>query len=497
MLRAGDRLGAYELVRPLGEGSFADVWLARHVHLLSRHAVKHLDPRWGAHPGLRGRFLSEGRILAQLRHPAIVPVTDLIDEGPDRMALVMAFVEGETLADRLAREGALAPAEAVAIVRTLCTGLQHAHEAGVVHRDVKPANVVLVPRAGGFDPVLLDFGVAKLLDEATVEGRSGYGTRASTRLGTPQYMSPEQIEASHAVDPRSDVFSLGTVLYELLSGRPAFDGATITEILFHVSRGVRRPLVGLPDEVVAVVDRAMEVDPDRRYDSAQAFERALGELGALSIKAPRQGAPPSAERVAQRVATQPTLAPASRSNALVLAGLLLAGLGGVALVAGLLHSPSAAPDGVPAVAVDALPEPEPVLAPGPEPETEPETEPEPEVPAAPHDPEPSAKTPDVRPPTPAPPPPPLPVNEDLKKLDRAWAAQSGALGSCVAAGAEPSTWKIGLSVGVDGAVSSVTARATRTDEAVARCLAERVRGFRFGALSDSRRKTYSITLPPR
>ncbi len=490
MLKAGDRLGAYDLVRPLGEGSFADVWLARHVHLLSRHALKHLDPRWGAHPGLRSRFLSEGRILAQLRHPAIVPVTDLIDEGPDRMALVMAFVEGETLADRVAREGALAPAEAVEIVRTLCMGLQHAHEAGVVHRDVKPANVVLVPRAGGFDPVLLDFGVAKLLDEATVEGRSAHGTRASTRLGTPQYMSPEQIEASHAVDPRSDVFSLGTVLYELLCGRPAFDGATITEILFHVSRGVRRPLVGLPDDVVAVVDRAMEVDPERRYPSAQAFEKALSELAELPTKAPRQGAPPSAERVVQRAATQPTLAPASRSNALVVLGLLLAGLGGVALVAGILQSPPASSGAVAEVSADILP------VRDPQPVPEPVPEPEPSAPTPRPEPEPARKPPEVS--TPAlPPPPPLPVNEDLKQLDAAWAAQAGALGTCGKPGAAATTWKIGVSVGADGSVVAASARATRTDDAVSRCLVDRVRGFSFGAVSEARRKTYSITLPPR
>src|SRR5690606_38731690 len=156
---------------------------------------------------LRERFLAEGRILAQLRHPNLVPVTNVIQSG-EHVGLVMDFLDGRPLSS-LVRQGALAPARAVRLASEVADGMHHVHEAGIVHRDLKPDNVLVVGRDGDERAVVIDFGIAKVLEESVVDAGESEPTKLAVRLGTPRYMSPEQVEAAHAVDRRSDVFALG------------------------------------------------------------------------------------------------------------------------------------------------------------------------------------------------------------------------------------------------------------------------------------------------
>ncbi len=278
VLEPGDIIGSYEVVRPIGDGGFASVYLVRHSVLRSQHAVKMLDPRWLADGAMRDRFLAEGRILAQLSHPNLVNVTDVIVEFPERVGLVMAYVEGPSLAKRLSHAGRLGVAEAATILRGVLAGVQHAHEARVVHRDLKPDNILLVPGDDGPRAVVVDFGIAKVLDGAEVDASLKQRTRVQTRMGTPGYMSPEQVEATHSVDARTDIFALGAILYEMVSGRPAFDGRTTSEILFRVSQADHADLEAVPEPVRAIVARALALEPEDRFPTATAFREALRPL---------------------------------------------------------------------------------------------------------------------------------------------------------------------------------------------------------------------------
>jgi serine/threonine protein kinase len=278
----GERMGRYTVERVLGDGGFAAVVLARHDVLHSLHALKLLHAEHAARPGIRERFLAEGRILAQLRHPNLVRVSDIVEDAT-RVALVMEFVEGRTLAG-LIEGGPLPPAAALALMDGILAGIHHAHEHGIVHRDLKPENVIVVDDHGTPRPVVLDFGIAKIGDgeRGRVEAGDLRKTSVGTRMGTPQYMSPEQIASSAEVDRRSDVFALGAILVELLVGEPAFQGSTTTEILLAISRGEVRGLDRIADPGLrAIATRALAPRPEDRFPDAAAFRAALSAEPAL------------------------------------------------------------------------------------------------------------------------------------------------------------------------------------------------------------------------
>src|SRR5262245_12469447 len=224
------RLGKFELIATVGSGAFGTVYKARDPGLDRVVAVK--VPRGAALPGSADldRFLREARSVAQLRHPAIVPVYE-VGQTDGTPYLVSEFVEGVTLADLLTARR-LPPADAARLVADLADALQYAHERGVVHRDVKPSNVMLGP---GDRPYLMDFGLAK---------RDAGDARVTTDgqvLGTPAYMSPEQARGEAArVDGRSDVYSLGVVMYELLTGEAPFRG-NVRMLLHQVMHDEPRP----------------------------------------------------------------------------------------------------------------------------------------------------------------------------------------------------------------------------------------------------------------
>jgi serine/threonine-protein kinase len=252
--------GRYRVERTLGGGGMAVVLLARDGELDRPVAIKVLAEHLARDPSFRKRFLREARLAAGLAHPNVVQVFDAGEDG-GRPYIVMECVDGETLAEVLARRGRLPPDEAVVLALQACAGLQHAHEAGLVHRDVKPRNLLL--RSDG-TLKLVDFGIARAAEETRL-------TQAGTVLGTAAYLSPEQA-AGEEVTAAADVYSLGAVLYELLTGRTPYTFETLAELAHRQSTEPIEPMGelarGVPAALEDVVMRCLARNPSYRPASA-------------------------------------------------------------------------------------------------------------------------------------------------------------------------------------------------------------------------------------
>ena len=270
-LSPGTRLGPYEIVAPIGAGGMGEVYRARDPRLGREVAVKVLPDAVARDPNALARFGREARAVAALSHPNILAIHDVGTEGPISFA-VMELLEGESLADRLARTR-LPWRKAVEIGVAIADGLAAAHSKGIVHRDLKPANVFLT--ADG-SVKILDFGIAHielpLSDSETLQETEAAGTAPGTVAGTVGYMSPEQVRGL-PTDPRSDIFSFGCVLYEMLSGRRAFARDTSAETLTAILREEPQPLSvpseAIPDEVARIASHCLEKSPDERFQSAR------------------------------------------------------------------------------------------------------------------------------------------------------------------------------------------------------------------------------------
>ncbi|MCO4747084.1 MAG: protein kinase [Proteobacteria bacterium] len=268
-LAAGTQLDRYVVLGPLGQGGMGTVLRVRHQRLGTLHALKVLH---GGSPNLRARLLREGQLQGNLRHTHVVSVTDVIDV--DGMpGLVMEYVDGPDLA-RLLAARPLTLDEADAIARPILDAVVAAHHAGLVHRDLKPANVLLAIENEHLIPKVADFGLAKALDDIP----GAHKTRSGMAMGTPAYMAPEQIRDASSVDERADVFALGCVLYELVTGQTAFTGADSFELMNRVVRSeyqdVRSLRPMLPENLVQAIHGALESDPDERIPTVEAL-RAL------------------------------------------------------------------------------------------------------------------------------------------------------------------------------------------------------------------------------
>ena len=260
-------LGAqYDVLQLIGRGGMGAVYLARERLLERLVAVKVLPHEAATEQGGRDRFLREARTAARLSHPHIVPLYSFA-EAEGTFLYVMGYVEGESLESRLAREGRIRGDEARRILSEIADALHYAHQQGVVHRDVKPDNILIENGTGR--AVLTDFGIAKQgAQERTL-------TRTGMVVGTPHYMSPEQASADRNVDGRSDLYSLGVVAYRMLSGRLPFEGASLRDVLLaHVAREPE-PLMESDGALAAAVMRCLRKEPAERWPTARALADTL------------------------------------------------------------------------------------------------------------------------------------------------------------------------------------------------------------------------------
>jgi predicted Ser/Thr protein kinase len=257
--------GRYSIDRELGRGGMGIVYLAREVHLDRMVAIKLLPPARAEDPQVRSGFLREARLAAKLSHPNIIPI-HAVEDREGFVFYVMAFVDGETLTERVRTRGPLTGSEGARVLREAAWALAYAHAQDLVHRDVKPDNILL---EGATQRVLIaDFGIAAAASD-------GGGAIS----GTPEFMSPEQVLGGR-IDGRSDLYGLGATAYFALSGRLPFDGENATEILARQVTELPPPLgtlgLAIPRKVAALVDRCLAKEPDHRPESAQAFADQLG-----------------------------------------------------------------------------------------------------------------------------------------------------------------------------------------------------------------------------
>ena len=271
--------GKYRLDKPLARGGMGAVWVARHLQLDVDVAVKLMTPEYASSPEARMRFEREARASARLRSPYVVHMVDYGSAENGALFLVMELLQGEDLDARLRRTGRLTPAGAASLVDQVCKALECAHEAGLVHRDLKPANLFLARHGREETVKVLDFGIAKAMGPAPAAA----ATRTGTLLGSPHYMSPEQVRRSKDVDPRSDLWSLGVILFQCLTGRVPFAGDELGDVLVAIcADDIPRASQISPDlgpEIDRFLSRALTRNPDQRFQSAremaEAFARAV------------------------------------------------------------------------------------------------------------------------------------------------------------------------------------------------------------------------------
>ncbi len=263
----------FRIERVLGRGGMGTVYAATHIHLGTTVALKFLSAEMARNPRTVERFMREARASASLHSEHVCWVSDVATEG-ETPYIVMELLEGKDLA-KVKREGPLAPTLAAEYVLQACAGVAEAHAAGIVHRDLKPGNLWLAARADGSPLVkVLDFGVAK---GPTQEGDFSL-TQTSNIIGSPGYMSPEQLRSSKIVDQRSDIWALGVILYELVMGAQPFRAVTITDLALAIAMDPTPPLGGMPPAYAAIVTRCLEKDPSQRFQDVGALAAALAPL---------------------------------------------------------------------------------------------------------------------------------------------------------------------------------------------------------------------------
>lgn len=285
-IRVGDR---YEILETLGEGGMGTVYRVKHTVLDRHFAMKVLRRDLATDPDLAQRFLQEARATAAVKHPSVVAITDFGEMEDGTPYFVMELLEGETVATRLRAQGTIPPTSALHIAQQVAEGLTAAHEANVIHRDLKPDNVFLVGEVAGktTDVRVVDFGAAKIVGVSKL-------TRPGIVFGTPYYMSPEQA-SGEPIDGRADVYSLGVLMYEMITGRVPFEADTYMGVLTKHMYQAPAPIVapsGTPlGDLEAVIMRALAKDPSERYPSMSAFAKALAESEPDEPKTTRTAAP--------------------------------------------------------------------------------------------------------------------------------------------------------------------------------------------------------------
>jgi serine/threonine-protein kinase len=318
----GETVGSYRIVSKLGEGGMGVVYLGEHQRIARKTAIKVLLPDFSQNQDVVDRFFREAMATSRIKHPGIVEVIDC-DLLPNGSAyIIMELLEGESLGAHLRRHGRLSVQRAVSIARQIADALAAAHDERIVHRDLKPDNVfVLSPKGGGAaQPIkVVDFGIAKLLN--TESGQNNKATRTGSIIGTPVYMSPEQCRGTGQIDHRTDIYSLGCIVFELLTGRPPFThegfGELIQSHLGVVPPTIRSIDPAFPVALDGLVARMLAKDPGERPQTMRALAAELDAIAAdapaMTAPMPSLAPPPSATRLlpAERAKVATTLRSAS------------------------------------------------------------------------------------------------------------------------------------------------------------------------------------------
>ena len=273
-LREGQVIsGKYSLVRPLSRGGMGSLWVAQHLALDTEVAIKFIDPEIIDSAQTRARFDLEAKASVRLGSPHVVTVHDYSPD-PECPYIVMELLDGEDLERRLRRVGRLSLPDTVRVIRPVCQALRAAHDAGLVHRDLKPSNIFLSQHYDEEIVKVLDFGVAKSLGVgAPKDSLDSGGTQSGALVGSPQYMSPEQVRSSRRVDHRTDLWSVAVVLFRCITGELPFPGRSMGEVLVEIfTKPAPVPssrVAGLRPEIDPFFERALARDREERFQSAR------------------------------------------------------------------------------------------------------------------------------------------------------------------------------------------------------------------------------------
>ena len=262
----GSLIGKYKILRLIGEGGMATVYEAEHEMLGTKVAIKVLNPILSANTQIKERFRNEAKLMASLDHPNITKVIDF-NEQPHQLSIIMEFLNGEDLNDKIKRNGALSEKDTVEVFSQTLSAFQYAHEKGIVHRDIKPSNIFILQDGR---VKILDFGIAKLF------GQGNEMTQTGTQMGTPIYMSPEQVKADKSIDHRSDIYSLGVTMYFAINGKPPYNSNTDSQFDIF-SKIVYEPLPNLSADSIfnLSIVKACQKDREKRFQSCQEWLQSI------------------------------------------------------------------------------------------------------------------------------------------------------------------------------------------------------------------------------
>src|SRR5262245_10029488 len=302
MIDIGHTIGNYKITAKLGEGGMGVVYLAEHPVIGKKVAMKAIHPELSRNSDVVSRFVTEAKAVNQIGHEHIVDIADFGNTADGEFYFVMEYLQGESLSDRLRREHRLDATSALSITGQIADALNASHEQGIIHRDLKPENIFLCNNRGpGRDFVkVLDFGLAKL---TLSDQKVSHKTRTGSVMGTPYYMSPEQCEGKIEIDHRADIYSLGVLLFEMLTGKVPFGGDGYGEIIVkHVTMpppSVRSINEELPEAVDLILYRALAKDRNQRFQTMADFEEALLDPARYATSAPVIGIPEDLSGVAR------------------------------------------------------------------------------------------------------------------------------------------------------------------------------------------------------
>ncbi|MEA2696841.1 MAG: eukaryotic-like serine/threonine-protein kinase [Myxococcales bacterium] len=293
MIDVGQTIGNYKITAKLGEGGMGVVYLAEHPVIGKKVAMKAIHPELARNAEVVSRFVTEAKSVNQIGHEHIVDISDFGNTTDGEFYFVMEYLQGESMSERLKREERLTVPSAVNIATQVADALGSSHEHGIIHRDLKPENIYLISRGAQKDFVkVLDFGLAKLTQ---VEEKVTHKTRTGSVMGTPYYMSPEQCEGKATIDHRADIYSLGVILFEMLTGKVPFGGEGYGEIIVkHITMpppSVRSIVPNLSPALDLILFRALAKDREERFQTMADFREALRDPDAYAPSAPLVGIP--------------------------------------------------------------------------------------------------------------------------------------------------------------------------------------------------------------